>query len=724
MDPLWDQLIAATSQALELAQATLLRHDDTSQVSSITTARELHMEIEPVTAHEHHMDVESVVAGNGSQTGTQDSVEPVPPYDAYVSHGSDITVEITPGAPIRFELQVWAPKVQVFAAMLQQTLGLLDDANIADICDEIISQGPGSTMQEGMTIGAQLPLQPLNGISRARHQAVNALALLRALLLQRRLVHRLAVHVVGEDAAPGPPLHRALAEQLSQHITTPTMSDDLCLDNEWASQHTNSRLAQTWRELAEVLRAETQCLLELDHDQQSSDETSRLLRQVAKRCHELTSDIDATEGQLIRHYAQYLERMQEALAHINQTERILAYRKGSIIFMTQEHCRQSPQYGIKRLARNITCSLVQVQTRGRPIRCVLLFSEIDWISTDDAVPATSLGAGDFIVVNGNTYCLLAAPAWYERMLTTSNSCYHVALDLRKELPLQLRVGDVGSGSMKWAWLHDYAPAARMATSAAAWRDYEPQARWIESIFEEMDPLLDLGPALHGIYRGPHHHRFRCEGCLSDRPLTQLRPYMFCNLCYSLLQPLHRWHDSALFQQYGQPELRFTQATIREHHTACGLRLAMNWSGAAYIHEKWIVKFIRAAEHLRHRSDDTWVTAALGATPGTTALRQFVQQNIAHERACRVTAFTLLENDQDAMMLAGLDKHSATRLMTILTEAGMFPTVPQGGYFMMADWSGLSKYNQRRPLWHNIGYSMFDFKRYFLSLSNTIYLCSF
>ena len=234
--------------------------------------------------------------------------------------------------------------------------------------------------------------------------------------------------------------------------------------------------------------------------------------------------------------------------------------------------------------------------------------------------------------------------------------------------------------MKWAWLHDYAPAARMATSAAAWRDYEPQARWIESIFEEMDPLLDLGPALHGIYRGPHHHRFRCEGCLSDRPLTQLRPYMFCNLCYSLLQPLHRWHDSALFQQYGQPELRFTQATIREHHTACGLRLAMNWSGAAYIHEKWIVKFIRAAEHLRHRSDDTWVTAALGATPGTTALRQFVQQNIAHERACRVTAFTLLENDQDAMMLAGLDKHSATRLMTILTEAGIgnviFPPSPE------------------------------------------------
>ena len=82
MDPLWDQLIAATSQALELAQATLLRHDDTSQASSIMTARELHMDIEPVTAHEHHMDVESVVAGNGSQTGTQDSVEPVPPYDA------------------------------------------------------------------------------------------------------------------------------------------------------------------------------------------------------------------------------------------------------------------------------------------------------------------------------------------------------------------------------------------------------------------------------------------------------------------------------------------------------------------------------------------------------------------------------------------------------------------------------------------------------------------
>jgi len=27
----------------------------------------------------------------------------------------------------------------------------------------------------------------------------------------------------------------------------------------------------------------------------------------------------------------------------------------------------------------------------------------------------------------------------------------------------------------------------------------------------------------------------------------------------------------------------------------------------------------------------------------------------------------------------------------LSEAGMIPTVPEGGYFMMADWSALGKY---------------------------------
>ena len=163
-------------------------------------------------------------------------------------------------------------------------------------------------------------------------------------------------------------------------------------------------------------------------------------------------------------------------------------------------------------------------------------------------------------------------------------------------------------------------------------------------------------------------------------MTQLRPYMFCDLCYSLIQPLHLWHDSALFEQYGDPELRSTQATIRQHHTACGLPLAHNWSGAANLREKWIARFMRATEQLRHRSDGTWITAALGATPGLTALRQFVSQNIAHERACRVKAFTLLERDRDARLRIGLDKHSAECLITILTEAGVgnmiFPPTPE------------------------------------------------